>query len=193
MTSHTRRPGTGPRQAELLYRVVLDLLRERGFDAVAIETVAQRAKVNKTTIYRWWPSKDALVADALIHAELLDLDIPDTGTLRGDLIALVRQVRRLLTGADTAPIAASVFAAATTHPKLAELTRDFFTDRLRRERVIFERAQSRGELTGHVDVTLAIDLLLGAVWTRVVLRQQETDEDFDAMVADLLLHGLTAH
>ncbi|ADD41232.1 TetR/AcrR family transcriptional regulator [Stackebrandtia nassauensis] len=191
MTSHTRRPGTGPRQAERLYRVVLELLREHGFDELAIETVAQRAGVNKTTIYRWWPSKDALVADALIHSELLDLDVPDTGSLRGDLTALVRQVRLLLSGADTAPIATSVFAAAASRPELAGLTRDFFADRLSRERVVFERAIARGDIHPDTDVTLAVDLALGAVWTRVVLRQQDVGEAFDAEVTDLLLAGLT--
>lgn len=191
VTSHTRRPGTGPRHAERLYRVVLELLREHGFDALAIETVALRAGINKTTVYRWWPSKDALVADALVHAELLDLDIPDTGTLRGDLVALVAQVRRLLTATDTAEIATSVFAAAVSHPRLAELTRGFFTDRLNRERAVFDRAVVRGELASDVDVMLAVDLLLGAVWTRVILRRHETDDTFDTAVADLLVTGLS--
>ena len=191
MTSHTRRPGTGPRQAERLYGVVLELLRERGFDAVAIEAVAQRAGINKTTIYRWWPSKDALVADALTHSELLELVVPDTGSLRGDLVALVGQVRRLLSGAATAPIATTVFAAAASAPELAALTQDFFADRLSREQVIFDRAIARGEIGAGADIMLAIDLAMGAVWTRIMLRQQETGPDFDSQVADLLLNGLS--
>lgn len=191
MTTHTRRPGAGPRHADRIYRAVLELLRERGFDAVAIETVAQRAGVNKTTIYRWWPAKDALVADALVHAELLDLTVPDTGSLRGDLLALVGHVRGLLTGADTAPIATTVFAAAAANPQLADLTRGFFADRLQREHAVFARAVERGELAAETDVTLAVDLLLGAVWSRVMLRQFDTDDTFDAAAVDLLLSGLS--
>lgn len=190
MLSHTRRPGAGPRQADKIYAAALELVGDRGFDALTIEGVAERSAVNKTTIYRWWPSKDALLADALVNSTLLELSVPDTGSLRGDLIALVNRVHDLLTGESTSVLALAVFTAAASRPELAELTREFFADRLDKERKIFARAIARGELDDTVDPTTVVDMLLGAVWTRAVLRQSQVPQGFAAQVVDLLLPGL---
>lgn len=190
MRSHTRRPGAGPRQADRIYTAALELVGDNGFDALTIEGVAERSTVNKTTIYRWWPSKDALLADALINSTLLELNVPDSGSLRGDLIAMTARVHDLLTGKSTSALALAVFSAATSRPELAELTREFFTDRLEKEREVFARAIARGELDGSIDATTVVDMLIGAVWTRTVLRQSRAPQDFATQVVDLLLPGL---
>ncbi|MFE7464434.1 TetR/AcrR family transcriptional regulator [Streptomyces sp. NPDC057499] len=183
-----QRPGRGPRAAEAIFDTTLRHLAERGYARLTIEAVAQDAGVNKTTIYRWWPSKPALLRAALVHARVLDIDIPDTGSLRGDLVALVEQVVALLTNGRTEPVARAL-TSGTGLPddELAALTRDFFADRFSREQPVFARAAARGELPGDADPMLLLDLVAGAVWMRVLLRREPVPPDFARDVVDAVL------
>lgn len=145
--SSRHRSGKGPRAAEAIFDATLRLLAERGYAGLTIEAVAQEAGVNKTTIYRWWPSKAPLLHAALVGARVLDIDVPDTGTLRADLIALTEQVIDLVTGARTQPVVRAVASGSgLPDDELATLTRDFFADRFSREEPVFTRAVARGEL-----------------------------------------------
>lgn len=193
MNPSTRPPGSGPRRARQLYEATLSQLAEHGYDGLTIEGVAAASTVNKTTIYRWWRSKDELLTDALIGSDSLNLTVPDTGSLRGDLIGLVAEARRLLTSPDTAPTVTAAFAAAASRPALATMVKRFFADRLEREQVVFQRAVARGELTADVDRQTVMDLLMGALWLRVMFRDEPVDEDFDGEVVDLVLAGVGQH
>jgi len=187
------RRGDHPRRAQEIFNATLELLADKGYDGLTIEGVADRSGVNKTTIYRWWPSKAALLGAALIEAPLLDLEMPDTGTLRGDLEALVRAVLTLLTTPPAAHIAVAALGAASRSPELSAHARGFFADRLGRERPIFQRAVARGELPPHADPMLLMDLLGGAVWLRVVLRQTPVEHDFAARAVSIVLDGTGIH
>jgi len=184
------RRGKGPRAAEAIYDTTLRHLAERGYGRLTIEAVAQDAGVNKTTIYRWWPSKAALLRAALIHARVLDIDVPDTGSLRGDLIALTEQIVALLTDGRTEPVARAVVSGTgLPDDELAALTRDFFADRFSREQPVFARAAARGELPEHTDPKLLLDLVAGAVWMRVLLRREPPPPGFAHEVVDAVLPG----
>lgn len=191
-TSGSRRRtagGTGPRAAERIHEATLELLIERGYQRLTVEAVAQRAGVNKTTIYRWWPSKGPLLRAALLRSRMLDIDIPDTGTLRGDLIALAGQMARLVNGERTGPVARAMLSGGG-HDELALLARDFFADRLEQERPLFARAVARGELAPDTDPALLVDLIAGAVWMRILLRQLPAEEDFVEAVVDAVLRPI---
>ncbi|WP_431683491.1 TetR/AcrR family transcriptional regulator C-terminal ligand-binding domain-containing protein [Kitasatospora sp. KL5] len=152
--------------------------------------VALRAGVNKTTLYRHWPTKGALVRAALIGAGRLELDVPDTGSLRGDLEALVRQVVSLLTAPPASDVVVAALGAATRAPELADAAADFFADRIAREQAVFDRAAARGELPADVEPALVMDLLAGAVWLRVVLRRRPLGPDYPARAVAAVLHGI---
>lgn len=186
----TPRPGKGPRAAEAIFDATLRLLAERGYAGLTVEAVAQEAGVNKTTIYRWWPSKAPLLRAALLRARVLDIEIPDTGSLRGDLIALAEQVTELVTGVRTRAIVRAL-ASGTGLPddELAALARDFFADRFSREQPVFARAATRGELAPGADPMLLLDLIAGAVWVRAVLRNDPVPPGFAAAVVDAVLPG----
>ncbi|EID54020.1 transcriptional regulator [Saccharomonospora xinjiangensis XJ-54] len=188
----SRRAGRGPRQAQAIYQVTLELLAEGGYDGVTIEGVAARSGVNKTTIYRWWADKDALLGAAIIQSSLLRFEVPDTGSLRGDLRVLVRRVVRLLTEDSTSRVVAAALSAVAGRPRLAWLAREFFADRLSGERAVFGRAAERGELSDSVDPALVLDLLAGAVWSRVILRQMPVTGEFADQVVDVVLEGCGA-
>ncbi|UMP05543.1 TetR/AcrR family transcriptional regulator [Amycolatopsis sp. EV170708-02-1] len=179
----------GPRKAEEIFAATLGLLAEHGYDKLAIEAVAARSGVNKTTLYRWWPSKDALLAAALRDSGLFAVDIPDTGSLRGDLLAVATQIHRLLTSKRTAPVVTATLTAGPRRPELGDVARSFFADRMAREEPIFDRAIARGELRDGVDPVLVMDLLAGAIWFRSLLRGGEADAKFLEQVVDTVLGG----
>ncbi|RJL25182.1 TetR/AcrR family transcriptional regulator [Bailinhaonella thermotolerans] len=179
----------GPRAEKAIFDATLRLLTERGYDGLTVEGVADLAGVNKTTLYRWWPSKPALVRAALLRADVLTVEIPDTGSLRGDLIALVEGMIGLLGGQGAGGVAAAVLASAGRDETLAALSRDFFADRLERERPIFDRAVERGELSDATGVMTLMDLLAGAVWLRLVLRGLPAPPRFAEELVDTVLPG----
>lgn len=185
----SRRAGRGPRQAQKIYRVTLDLLAECGYDDLTVEGVAARAGVNKTTIYRWWSDKDALLGAALVQSDLLRLTVPDTGSLRGDLRGLVRELVELMTGEATSRVVVAALGAVAGRPRLEWLAREFVADRLSGERAVFDRAVARGELRAAVEPAVIVDLLAGAVWSRVMLRQALVSEEFAEQVVDVVLDG----
>ncbi|MEW1750766.1 TetR/AcrR family transcriptional regulator [Streptomyces angustmyceticus] len=186
------RRGGGPRKAQEIFDATLDLLAAKGYEGLTIEGVAQRSGVNKTTIYRWWPSKGALLGAALIGARQLELTPPDTGTLAGDLEALLDTIATLLTVRPASDIAVSVLGAATHNPELAAHVKDFFADRIAREQSVFDRAVARGEITADTDTMLLVDLLAGAAWVRVVLRQLPLEKGFVARTVSIVLDGARA-
>lgn len=172
-----------PRRADAIFDAALSLLIERGYDALTMEGVAARSGVNKTTLYRWWPSKDALLAAALLEHDALELSVPDTGSLRGDLRALAGRITELLTDPTTAPIARTLLAAGGERPELATVSRAFFGDRLTREQSMLARASHRGEVVADIDLRTVMDLIAGSIWFRIFVRgETPTDVDLDEII-----------
>ncbi|GII45011.1 TetR family transcriptional regulator [Planotetraspora silvatica] len=188
----TTLPDMAPRKKRQILDATLELLAEKGYEGLTIEGVAARSEVNKTTIYRWWPSKAALLGSALVEADALDFEAPDTGSLAGDLRSLVDGVAQLLTIPPASDIAVAALGAAVHDPALADAAKGFFADRFARELPIFERARERGEIDASADPMMIVDLLAGAVWLRVVFRQMPLDQDFTDRAVALVLHGARA-
>ncbi|MGW7415264.1 TetR/AcrR family transcriptional regulator [Streptomyces sp. NPDC054863] len=182
-----------PRKSQEIFDATLGLLREKGYEGLTVEGVADRAGVNKTTLYRWWPSKGALLGAALVNGTQLGLPLPDTGTLQGDLEALLGSVVTLLTVPPASDIAIAALGAATHNPELAAHARSFFADRLAREQPVFTRAVARGELAPDTDPALLMDLLAGAAWLRIVFRQLPLEADFVTRTVHTALHGAATH
>jgi AcrR family transcriptional regulator len=180
----------GPRAAQTIFEVTLRLLAAHGYSRLTIEAVAAEAGVNRTTIYRWWPSKAALVRSAVLHSRILEIEIPSTGALRDDLVEMARALIDLLRGDDTGPVVRAILSAAVGEPELAVMSRQFFGDRLERFAPLVDRAVRRGELPEDVDVMLLSDVIGGSVWFRTMLRQEPVGSDFAERVADAALAGL---
>ncbi|MGB8941496.1 MAG: TetR/AcrR family transcriptional regulator [Streptomyces sp.] len=187
----TARSG-GPRRKQQIFDATLKALARDGFESMTIEGIAEESGVNKTTIYRWWPSKSALLGAALIDAPLMDLPMADTGHLRGDLEHLVDGLVRLLTTHPSGAVARSALGAAVGDPGLATYIQGFFADRLAREQSLIDRAVARGELPPGTDTMLLMDLLAGAVWLRAVFRRQPLDDDFARRTVATVLDGVRA-
>src|SRR5690242_7254674 len=139
-----------PRRDEAIYDAVVSLVAEVGFDRMSLDAVAARAGVSKTTIYRRCPKrKGQLVAAAVTGRHAAKPAAPDTGSLRGDLLAMVRQLCMDIT--ENAALAAGLTSQLRASPELAQIFRDtVIEDERARWRLALERAAERGEIAGPV-------------------------------------------
>jgi AcrR family transcriptional regulator len=190
-----RRPGR-PRSAQA-ERAILDAalveLLESGYDAMTIEGVAARAGVGKTTIYRRWSSREELVAAALRTLNA-DVEIPDTGRLRDDLIALMREFQRVSFTTVIGPMLTRLIGTVISNPGLLAIFRDtVFAGRRDAFIVVLRRAQERGELPPEVDPAFVVPMIAGPIIFRAVFGDFDAiaDPGLPEQIVDMLLHGLT--
>jgi AcrR family transcriptional regulator len=156
---------------------------------LTVEAVARRAGVHKTTVYRRWPTKPDLVADAARERSVQLVEVPDTGSLRSDLTALARAVAANIGSEVGSAMTKTLVAAAATSPSVAEVTHAFWAERLRLTGEIVERAIRRGELPAGVDANLVIESLVGAFYMRLLLTGEPLDGDVADQVAGALAAG----
>ena len=170
---HTRDP-------EIL-EAALDVLAETGYDGMTIDMVAARAKAGKATLYRRWPSKSDLVLDAVACMKPSNLDLaspPDTGTLRGDLVAMVktptiRESERKLN------VMAGIVSMIARDPELADAARAALVEpRAAANRIVFQRAVDRGEIAADVDIDTLCMIGPAMVAYRVLLLRRPVDREF---------------
>jgi len=164
---------------------------ERGYPAVSIEGIAARAGVGKQTIYRWWPSKAALVLEAYLAGEDA-VSHPDAG---GSAHEDVRSLLGWLVAVLAEPTGGGVVAGLVAElPHDADLAEGFRRDVVpaRREAMLetLERGRERGEIRADADLELAVDELHGAVFYRLLLSGEPLDERFVERLADQVLAGL---
>lgn len=188
-----RRDAGRPRGEAVIDAVMLctlDELAEHGLSGLSVERIAAAADVNKTTIYRRWPTRDALVAGALEYV-LVDLEgsMEDTGSLVGDLSALARAVAefvQLPSGRALARAALAESGPAISTLAAAQLQRG--AERPVRELV--ERAMRRGEWRSKAPPESALSMLVGAIFHRVLLERQPASGAWLDGVVCLLAAGL---
>ncbi|MFC4493823.1 TetR/AcrR family transcriptional regulator [Streptomyces ovatisporus] len=175
-------------------------LVEVGWGKLTMGYVAARAGVAKTTLYRRWPNKGELVVHAV--AALFDeLELPDRGSLRGDIEGVVISFARMLQRPETNASLMAVVAESTHDPLLREHIREAIVDR--QKHLVLqgrERAQARGELPPDAAsseenerlVDLIFDVIAGAVVHRTLVSAEPVDEQWAEAFTTLLLHGLVA-
>lgn len=191
-----RRKQRGRPRSEQAQQAILDaaieLLLAQGLEAVSMDQVADRAGVSKATIYRWWPSKETLALDALYHEwDTAPPSLPDTGSLRGDLLALVRPWIRRARKGPYARVVAALIREVHTDPEFAKLYHErFVSPRRAPGRAILKRAIERGELPEGTKVEVALDLMYGALFHRLLHAHAPLSERFVEDVVDATLAAL---
>ena len=167
----------------------LEELASAGYRALRIEDVATRAGVNKTTVYRRWPTKEELVRAALLSVTDEKIIPPDTGSLRGDLLALGRAVNEI----QTSPVGQSlfhVFLAEGPDSELMAIARSLRAVQEAGLRAIVESAVARGELAPGTDPMLPCELLGAYLQHRMIAHRASVDEAQLARVVDVILLGV---
>jgi AcrR family transcriptional regulator len=169
-----------------------ELLLARGLSAVSMDAVAERAGVSKATIYRWWPTKETLALDALYTEWAAVSPQPaDSGSLRGDLLALLRPWARLASGRPYGRVIAALLTEAQTDQAFsAEYRRRVVEPRRDQARAIFGRAIARGEIPADTKTEVAIDLLYGPLYHRLLHGHAPLDDLFVDDVVDMALNGI---
>ena len=169
-----------------------ELLLARGLSAVSMDAVAERAGVSKATIYRWWPTKETLALDALYTEWDTTRPSPrDTGSLRGDLLAMMRPWARLATSRPYGRVLAALITEAQTDPVFAAVYRQRLLEPRRDQaRAVFLRAIERGEIPADTKVEVALDLLYGSLYHRLLHGHAPLTDRFTQDVIDMALNGI---
>jgi AcrR family transcriptional regulator len=159
-------PGTESR----ILDTALAMLGDVGYAALRLDELARRAGVAKTTILRRWPSKAAVVAAAVERLALHTVDVPEASSLRDDLHALLTNAVTVF-GHGEGRFVPRLFRESGQHPEIADLVRAVIETRRMGYRRALGRAIARGQLDPEVDQELLIDLLIGPIWTRLLVTQ----------------------
>lgn len=165
----------------------LEVLAEEGYDGMTIDMVAARARAGKATLYRRWPSKAELVLDAVACMKKADLELeslPDTGTLRGDLIGMIK-APSLRDAAKKLQIMAGVVSMLSRAPELAEAARAAIVEpRAAANRFLMNRAVERGEVSPEHDIETVALVSPSMVAYRVLMTGQPVTREFLVSVID---------
>jgi AcrR family transcriptional regulator len=186
----------GRRRSDRSHRAIItatqELLVERGYRALTIEGVAARAGVGKQTIYRWWPSRAALVLEAyLVASDRVQLPATDSGSTREDVRALITWLADVLAEPTGGRVVAGLIGDLQHDSDLAEGFRQGVVPARRQAMLAaLERGRERGEIRADADLELAVDALHGAVFYRLLLSGEPLDAAFAELLADQVLDGL---
>jgi AcrR family transcriptional regulator len=184
---HHRPRVEGDREQEIL-AAALDVLAEVGYDRLTMDAVATRARASKATLYRRWNDKPSLVIEALTSQKEPEHDvIPDTGTLRGDLIEAFCGMGGLTDQRQIAILGSVITAMARDAEFATAFRRDFIAPKAARGREIYRRAQERGEIRTDIDLDLFGPALPGIILHRLFLMGDPPTEEVITRVIDQVI------
>jgi AcrR family transcriptional regulator len=170
--------------------LALEELAQGGFHRLSVAEIAERAGLNKTSIYRRWPTKEALVGAALARALGHDAPLPDTGALRSDMLAFALSAAAW---ADS-PVGRGVMRtlmADGEDPEVRALVRGLLEARVAGPLAIFDRAKARGELPATADVGMALSVIAGTLSHRMFVENERATPEFVGRLVCLVADGLT--
>ncbi len=163
--------------------------RIQAAEALSFATIGERTGVHETTLYRRWKTREQLVVDAVASRVAQDIPIPDTGTLRSDLIQLLQLLRTFL----QSPVGQALIQtgiAARNVSAIGTFSKDYWQRRSTLLRPLFERAIVRGELSAQTDIPLLFEMLIGVLYVRLFLLGESLDETLPERIVNLVLSGV---
>jgi AcrR family transcriptional regulator len=169
----------------------LEELAVAGYGALRIEDVAARAGVNKTTIYRRWPTKQELVGAALRSVTVERVVQPETGSLRGDLLEIGRHMAMIMSSAEGQALR-RILIAEERNPEFTDISRQLRDSMDALPLPVIEAARTRGELAPGFDAVLPFRVLAGSLQHRLFMEGRDIDDGFLHQLVDLLLLGALA-
>ena len=173
-----------------ILETTLELIAEHGVHAFRTDDVAARAGVGKGAIYRRYRSKDDLVTAAVAGLVREEIAVPDTGSTRGDLLVLMREAVGLYSGSLPGRLMPNLIGAMAEQPELARAIRDgFLAGRRSALSEVLRRGVERGDLRPDLDLELALDVLGGPLFYRLLVTGGPLDEQLAEGVAELILRG----
>jgi AcrR family transcriptional regulator len=200
-TGDNTRPRRTPAGAAVLQADVTESIRQAfftelaqcGYGRLSIEAVARRAAVGKPAIYRRWRSKQDMAVALISEVAWAHLDMPDTGSLEGDVIAFLRAEYAVLTDPLAKAIIPDLLSEANRNPALeAALLLAVRDPRRTRAAAIIRRAIDRGEVADTLNPDLALDVLAGPLcWRLAVVHQPLRDAEELVQLAHMVMGAFT--
>ncbi len=182
--SVSHRRGEHVRQTVLA--AAFDELAENGAVAATVAGVARRSGVHETTIYRRWVTKEKLFVEAMLSRSAEEIPTPDTGSIRDDLLAVVRAVIAYV----TSPVGlAALHVASLADDDQQDARQAFWAGRIDALRPVVERGIARGELRPDTDAGLLLETLIAPLHGRLLLTGETVDEQLGERIVDLVLQG----
>lgn len=186
-----RAPGR-PRseQARLaILRSTLKILGKHGFSDLTIEDVAAHARVGKATVYRWWPNKAALIADAFASSTTSALHFPDTGSVYSDMSQQMRQLVKIFRSRRGRIVSAILGGGQSDRDLIVAFRTRFLMPRRLEAYSTLRRGIRRGELRKDIDMDLLLDSLYGPIYMRFLIRHDKMTPEFIDHLCELVLGG----
>jgi AcrR family transcriptional regulator len=178
--SPARRPHTGRRRNEAARDAILNaayrLLSDPATEVLTIDSIAAEAGVGRQTIYRWWPSKGAVLADALARHARVVVPERDTGSFTGDLAAFLIDSFAGLADEGLASRLRQIVATSQQDEHVAHVLAEFTAARRAALRALLERGRASGELAPDADLDMLVDMAYGVLYYRLLVGHAPLDE-----------------
>jgi AcrR family transcriptional regulator len=186
-----RRPGgRSARVRAAAIAATLAELAENGYSALSLESVARRAGVHKTTLYRRWGTREDLVLEAMLDRAGEHISVPNTGSLRKDLFELVQTAAANAASPEVAAMARAVVAQMPHDSRLAAANRRYWDERLALDGMIVEQAIERGEVAPDTQPHQVIESVLGPIHLRLLLTGEPVSPEFLKAIVDVVVDGI---
>jgi len=179
-----------PDSAEAILEAAEAVLVEAGYAGFSIEAVARRARAGKPTIYRWWPSKAALLLE--VYQRQKRVDVPDTGKLEQDLVGFLMNLFFHWRETSSGSVFRSLIAEAQSDETAAAALAGYAGGRRAHTGQIIERAKARGEVASDIDPAVVADLVASYAWRHLLTNRLDEPEATIRKVVRYLLRGIAA-
>jgi AcrR family transcriptional regulator len=168
----SRPGGRSARVRSSVLQSAFELLVRKGIEAFSIAEVAAQSGVHATSIYRRWGTKDALVREACLHQADVALPIPDTGSLRSDLVALLDRLVAWMASRQGQVLLA---LSSSQHPHVVSARRNYWRRRFDLIRPVFEKAKARGEFPRQTDPIEFLEMLIAPLYLRALMTAERVE------------------
>jgi AcrR family transcriptional regulator len=189
------RPGRGRPRSERARAAILaaaaELLVSGGIDAVTMEAIAARARVSKSTIYKWWPSRAHVILESFFNRARHTMAVDENASLQEVLTAQVTSLARLFRDSDAGPLMADLMAASQADPDIrAALDEQWLRPRRQIGASLLRAGMERGELDAGIDIAAAVDQIFAPVYYRLLLGHEPLHDALAATLVRQVLDGL---
>lgn len=185
-----RPPSTSAASHDAIIQAVYELLQTRSVYELTMEEIARHAKVGKPTIYKWWPSKAALVLDMFEERVVPQFAVQPADSAEACIRKQVAELIRLL-GGFFGKVSADIIAEGQCEPSiLEEYRKRYLVNRRSMSTEILERGFATGEFTRRVDPAVLIDLLYGPIYYRLLVRHLPLDQAFGETIVETVMAAL---
>ena len=164
-------------------------LAEYGYAGMSAARIADRAGVNRTTVHRRWPNLEDLVSDALLDSASDAIAIPDTGSVRGDLMLLLDEIAGYIDSEPSRSMIRALVSDAARSAAIGDIVSQVWTTRFRLGEEVIVRGIARGELRDDIPPATLLSTFTGPLYVRLLITDEHIDAAFLEAVIDIGLDG----